>query len=258
MPIKDYNTTPANNTAINGINIAEGCAPSNINNAIRQLMADLADKEGLRSFLSVVIGKDVQAYNPKLYNMVVPIGGTIEWNGLKEPEGWMFEDGRALSRTTYAALFEVIGTQFGKGNGSSTFNIPDSRGRVVAGLNQGAARLTAKAGGVDGDVLGAVGGAEQHVLSIEQLPAHNHTGNTNKSGAHTHTTSVDSAGVGGGDHPDTPRWNALASRNYGKLSATTSLSGEHVHGFTTDNRGGGQAHNNVQPTIIKNKIIRVL
>ena len=260
MPIKDYSTTPSNNTAINGINIAEGCAPSNINNAIRQLMADLADKQALKAFLNVVIGVDVQAYDPKLYNMVVPVGGSLDWNGENEPEGWMFEDGRAISRTTYPALFAVIGTKFGAGNGSTTFNIPDSCGRVSAGLNRGKGRLTAKAGGVDGDVLGAVGGTERHKLTAEQLPPHSHNVNieTTEDGDHTHNYTISKArdwdsaagdwiGQGG---------NALVRTGTERIH----WSGRHKHRLNgvTDNSGSGQDHNNVQPTIIKNKIIRVL
>lgn len=261
MPIKDYSTTPSYNTAINGINIAEGCAPSNINNAIRQLMADLADKDALKAFLNVVIGVDVQAYNPKLYNMVVPIGGTIEWNSEREPEGWMFEDGREISRTTYPALFAEIGTKFGAGNGSTTFNIPDSCGRVAAGLNRGKARLTAKAGGVDGDVLGAVGGAEQHQLTNEQAPKYKPS---------SVPTSVDIPtdgwGTTGGGLGMAPRGKLLVGSGGQELNEhlesinasggtrTIALSGaEQIKEY-----GNDKPHNNVQPTIIKNKIIRVL
>ena len=255
MPIKDYSTTPSNNTAINGINIAEGCAPSNINNAIRQMMADIADKDGLKAFLNLVIGVDVQAYNSKLYNMVVPIGGTIEWNGETEPEGWLFEDGREVSRTTYPALFATIGTKFGAGNGSTTFNIPDSCGRVTAGLNRGKARLTAKTGGVDGDVLGAVGGTEQHTLIVEQVPKHKHDGKAIKNGKHVHPFTVRGQQYSdqGGSRP------TLGGANLSlQWTSNTDEAGEHDHLLELETSGGDKPHNNVQPTIIKNKIIRVL
>lgn len=260
MPIKDYSTTPSYNTAINGINIAEGCAPSNINNAIRQLMADFADKDALKAFLNVVIGVDVQAYNPKLYNMVVPVGGSIDWNGEAEPEGWMFEDGREVSRTTYPALFAAIGTKFGTGNGSSTFNIPDSCGRVSAGLNRGKARLTAKAGGVDGDVLGAVGGAERHTLTSEQLPSHVHKVDieTTEDGDHTHDYELSRANDSGGAWGD---WfGGGQNQSVRRGSSKIGTAGKHKHKLvgSTNETGIGQAHNIVQPTIIKNKIIRVL
>lgn len=250
MPVKDYSTTPSNNTAINGINIAEGCAPSNINNSIRQLMADIADKEALKAFLSIVIGVDVQAYNPKLYNMVVPIGGTIEWNGDTEPEGWMFEDGREVSRSTYPALFVTLGTKWGAGNGSTTFNIPDSRGRVIAGLNRGTGRLKATYGGVDGDVLGAVGGFQSHTLLESQMPSHRHEGNTTSAGRHWHYYTGAALNVNyGGDRP---------SGTGGTNKSATDEAGEHFHYFETNYKGGNQPHNIVQPTLIKNKIIRVL
>lgn len=253
MPIKDYSTTPSYNTAINGINIAEGCAPSNINNAIRQLMADLADKDALKAFLNVVIGVDVQAYNPKLYNMVVPVGGSIDWNGETEPEGWMFEDGREVSRTTYPALFAVLGTKWGAGNGSTTFNIPDSCGRVSAGLNRGKARLTAKAGGVDGDVLGAVGGAEQHVLTMSEFPEHDHGGKVKAAGKHTHTIQGGILFGNGGQSGQAPDgYDGKWFRN----NSSTNEAPDHDHEIPK--QGEGKPHNNVQPTIIKNKIIRVL
>lgn len=253
MPIKDYSTTASNNTAINGINIAEGCAPSNINNAIRQLMADLADKQALKAFLNVVIGVDVQAYDPKLYNMVVPIGGTIEWNSDAAPEGWILEDGRELSRAVYPALFAVLGTKWGAGNGSTTFNIPDSCGRVAAGHNHGKGRLTAKAGGVDGDVLGAVGGVEQHAISIPELPEHNHGGKVKPAGKHWHKILggiLFGNGVQSGQAPD--GYDGKWFRN----NSTTDEVPDHDHVISS--QGEGKPHNNVQPTIIKNKIIRVL
>jgi len=64
----------------------------------------------------------------------VPVGGLALWAGSSEPAGWLICDGRAVSRTTYAALFAAIGIAYGAGDGSTTFNIPDFRGRVPVGL----------------------------------------------------------------------------------------------------------------------------
>lgn len=95
------------------------------------------------------------------------------------PSGWLICGGQAVSRTTYAALFAVIGTTYGAGNGTTTFNVPDLRSRVIAGKDDmggsAASRLTnTPTGGVSGSGLGNVGGSQGHVLQINQLPAHTH------------------------------------------------------------------------------------
>lgn len=184
-----------------------------------------------------------------------PTGTVADFAGASAPSGWLLCYGQAISRTTYAALFTVIGATFGNGNGSTTFNVPDCRGRVSAGKdNMGgtsANRLTGLSGGVNGDVLGGVGGAEAHTLTVAQMPAHTHgvTGSTDASGDHTHSTlgsgfaSGGAAGVTGGS-------SALVSG--------TGAAGNHTHTVTgtAASAGSGTAHNNVQPVIIFNKIIK--
>ncbi len=159
-----------------------------------------------------------------------PAGGVMPYAGATEPSGWLFCYGQAIGRTTYAALFTAIGTVHGVGDGSTTFNVPDIRGRVVAGKdNMGgtsANRLTNQSGGLDGDALGAAGGAETHTLTTAQMPAHTHTVSLSGSGS----TTPREAGLG---RPD-------------DLAATQ----------TSSSTGGGSAHNNVQPTIILNYIIK--
>ncbi|HEX5676413.1 MAG TPA: phage tail protein, partial [Alcanivorax sp.] len=114
--------------------------------------------------------------------IVLPTAADIE----DDPNGWLFCDGRAVSRTTYAALFTAIGTKYGAGDGSTTFNLPDLRGRVPAGRdNMGgtaANRLTTAGSGVDGVALGAAGGSETHVLTGLQMPSHSHSIRVNASG----------------------------------------------------------------------------
>lgn len=87
--------------------------------------------------------------------IVIPFAGTTA------PQGWMLCDGSAVSRTTYAALFAVIGTTYGEGDGETTFNIPDLSGRVVIGSSQSHA-------------LGTTGGSETVTLTADQLPVHTH------------------------------------------------------------------------------------
>lgn len=71
----------------------------------------------------------------------IPVGTTILFPGTSAPTGFLKENGAAISRTTYAALFAVIGTTYGAGNGSTTFNLPDSRGEFFRCLDDGAALM---------------------------------------------------------------------------------------------------------------------
>lgn len=162
-------------------------------------------------------------------SVLMPTGSIMPYAGASPaPTGYLLCNDTPISRTTYSALFALIGTTYGSGDGSTTFNIPDLRGRVIAGQDDmggaSANRLTGLAGGVDGDVLGGYGGSETHTLLTAEMPDHTHTYNrTGPSGG----ASV--AGIG--DGPDT----GIAT------SSGTGLDG---------------AHNNVQPTIILNYIIK--
>lgn len=105
----------------------------------------------------------------------VPIGAIIAYTGASAPNSnFALAYGQAISRATYAGLFSLIGQTFGPGDGSTTFNLPDLRGRVIAGLgNMGgtdAGRITTAGGNFDGTVLGAAGGAQNWTLTTAQLP----------------------------------------------------------------------------------------
>ena len=158
-----------------------------------------------------------------------PAGMVVPYAGTSAPSGWLLCFGQAVSRTTYAGLFAVIGETYGAGDESTTFNLPDLRGRVVAGQDDmggtSANRLTDQSGGLDGDTLGDTGGSETHTLASSEIPAHTHTVNM---------VNPDTTGT------------SVASSN-GGISAGTATSNQ--------NAGGGGAHNNVQPTIILNYII---
>ena len=185
-----------------------------------------------------------------------PAGIGIDWWGPNEAAGTRFCDGRALSRTAYAGLFAAIGTTFGAGDGSTTFLLPDCRGRSIAGKdNMGgsaAGRLTTLT------ALGASGGAETHVLTLAQLAAHTHSfSGTAASGGisanHSHT-------VAAGTHSSGSTYQPGSGWNVPDTTRTTSLvSSDHAHTTTIAGTSGGggsdAAHNNLQPTIICNKLI---
>lgn len=86
--------------------------------------------------------------------------------GTSAPTGWLLCQGQAVSRTTYVTLWEIIGTTYGVGNGSTTFNLPDLRGRTAIGAGQGP--------GLTNRNLGVTVGAETHTLTVSQMPVHNH------------------------------------------------------------------------------------
>jgi microcystin-dependent protein len=117
----------------------------------------------------------VPDYDLRIGNL--PAGVVMDFAGAVEPTGWFFCNGAAISRTTYAALFAAIGTTWGVGNGSTTFNIPDFRGRARIGSGTGA--------GLSARTLAATGGEETHQLSTAELASHTHTQNS-----HTHTSTI--------------------------------------------------------------------
>jgi microcystin-dependent protein len=192
------------------------------------------------------------AVNKRLLDAAVPIGEVKAFAGNTPPQGWLFCYGQAVSRTTYAALFAVIGTKFGAGDGGSTFNLPDCRGRVLIGRDDmggpAAKRITTAASGIDGTLLGAAGGAESVKLTVAQMPSHNHGGTTGAAGAHSHTF-MRPRGDENWENGNRNAW--WGSSN---VTETTSAAPNHTHSISAE--GGGQAHTNVQPSIILNYIIR--
>ena len=187
-----------------------------------------------------------------------PSGAVVAFAGAAAPTGWLLCYGQAVSRTDYSALFTAISTTYGVGDGSTTFNLPDLRGRVIAGQDDmggsSANRLTGVTGSVDGDVLGGTGGEEAHALTSAENASHTHDGSTltaSSGGDHTHSVTA----VGSGTFVVT---NVTGSAAAGSSSLTTSSNGAHTHSVTgnTGSSGSGTAHNNVQPTIILNWIIK--
>lgn len=188
----------------------------------------------------------------------VPVGVVVPFAGSTSPAGWQLCYGQAISRTTYAGLFATLGTTYGSGDGSTTFNVPDLRGRVIAGEDDmggtAASRLTSGGSGITGTTLGATGGTETHTLTSAQMPSHTHTQN-----AHGHVVSANSFA---GDRQiavgplgaDGDKYSFSDSGN----DASTTTANIYARDTTATNQstGGGGAHQNTQPTIILNYIIK--
>jgi microcystin-dependent protein len=183
----------------------------------------------------------------------VPIGGVLPYTGTTAPNSnFVLPYGQAISRTTYSSYFSLVSTTFGSGDGSTTFNVPDLRGRVVAGADgmggSSAGRLTDAVAGID--ALGDAGGAQSHTLSTSEMPAHSH-GVTDP--GHNHGFSNNP--FYGGSQTSTPA--SGGSVSHPSNSQTVSIT-SNTTGISIQNNGGGGAHNNVQPTIVLNYLLRVI
>lgn len=157
--------------------------------------------------------------NPSNY---LPVGTILMNAASTAPTGWLLCYGQAVSRSTYANLFTALSTTYGVGDGVTTFNLPDLRGRTVAGMDNmggsGANRVT----NVAADSVGGVMGTETHTLTTSEMPSHSHY----------------ASGSGGGTYAE----------GTGTFSSGT---------LSTAPEGGGQAHNNMQPTMFMHFIIKV-
>ena len=210
---------------------------------------------------------------------MIPLGGFLDFAGAAAPNSYFaLPFGQAVSRATYAALFNLIGTAFGAGNGSTTFNLPDVRGRAVIGLdNMGgvaAGRVTAAVSGIDGATLGAAGGDQKMTLVRSDLPnvqptftgvpvaGHRHNAATADRPAPNYAdlnpgTAINRFGLGGGSTVAYQLQGSYAEPDRGY----TSLEGAHTPAGTVQSLNGGVAQTNtknVQPSIVLSKILRVI
>jgi microcystin-dependent protein len=183
----------------------------------------------------------------------IPISAGMDYWGPTTPNSsFAFPLGQAISRTTYASLFSgnpwSIGTTYGTGDGSTTFNLPDKGERVSVMKASSASRLTATYFGGDSTALGAVGGSESHALTTAELASHSHTATD---AGHTHTYS---------GHTNTASQGSGASFTYLDTipGALSTNSGTGTASITVANTGSGNAHTSVQPTIVCNYILRII
>ena len=148
---------------------------------------------------------------------IIPAGSITMYGGSTAPTGYLLCDGSAVSRTTYADLFTAIGTTYGTGDGSTTFNVPNVKGKVPVGRDSGDTSF---------DTLGETGGEKSHTLTVTEMPSHNHS---------------------------LPNYYFTADGAYNVSGSNgTGTAGGAVTGYT----GGGGAHNNLQPYIVFNYIIK--
>jgi microcystin-dependent protein len=186
----------------------------------------------------------------------IPLGGGMPFFASTAPNSsFVFPYGQAISRTTYSALYSLLSTTYGTGDGSTTFNIPDLRGRVLAGVdNMGgsaASRLTVSYFGANASTLGATGGGESHTLAASELPAHSHP-NTLTDPGHSHTLATNVVTAGAGGSPQT----GSSGSGFATPATTSNTTGITIN--NVNNTGGGNPHAIVQPTIVCNYIIRII
>ena len=153
---------------------------------------------------------------------VNPTGVILAFGGVAAPSGYLLCDGSLISRTTYAALFAVIGTAYGEGDGSTTFKLPDYRGRFVLG----------KAASGTGAVLGVTGGSLDHDHSIA---SHHHTGPSHSHAQVAHSHDLGNSESSGAASPGT---NSVGGHDHAVPSQSTSAD-SHAHSFSDSFTTGG-------------------
>jgi microcystin-dependent protein len=149
---------------------------------------------------------------------LIPPGTIIAFAGEQAPAGWLLCDGRAVSRSMYAGLFAALSIKWGAGDGTTTFNLPDLRGRTLIGAGQGT--------GLSERLLGQALGAEKHTLTLAEMPSHSHSLRTIP--------------------PDDPSPGGYSGGGWAGDAMT----------LETSRAGGDQPHNNMQPSAVASYIIR--
>lgn len=182
-----------------------------------------------------------------------PTGQMTQYAASTAPDGWLMCDGSAVSRSTYSDLFALIGTTYGAGNGTTSFNVPDMRGRMPVG----------KAATGTFGTLNASGGTETETLTSDQMPAHSH-GVGDPSHAHGvydpgHSHSLRGKNnLGGNSTPGAVQWGPNFENGSGGVNPAGTNIGIYAAytGISIQNSGGGQSHNNLPPYRVTNFIIK--
>jgi microcystin-dependent protein len=280
------NSLPGTKLSVKSIPIgklADGAVDSaalGVGSIQNQHISDQAILEGKIANGTLSIAKLASAIIEKL----VPSGTIMATGRSTAPTGYVLCDGAAISRTTFPDLFNAIGTTYGIGNGSSTFNVPDLRGRVPVGADGVAGRLDTA------DALGNAGGVQKITLSIGQLPVHSHDSGSyagtdhlhaagsltaNANGAHSHNVTIgEYRSLSGPTLGGT--WNigvypANSVIDVAQWGGSTDTQGNHGHSIggataaadrfldvtgSSGNTGSGQAVDIMQPYQVVNYMIK--
>jgi len=183
--------------------------------------------------------------NTLILGNTIPVGTVAPLATDTVPDGWLFCNGDTQSRTTYSKLFEVIGTRHGSGDGSTTFHLPDYRGRFLRGQDAGAGRdpggrTHMNAGGATLDNVGSV---QNYTLGT-----HTHGANTNaRNGSMFAQGTINSSDNVGVRETSTPSWTTNERANGGSVSGDTTQSVGVIVSGATANNNSQTGTNEVRP-----------
>lgn len=238
-------------------------------------------RQGVNGTINSINGKtggDITLTAADIPGTGLPVGTSLDFRGTTAPAGFLLEDGASYSRADYPALFAVIGTTYGFIT-SSTFRVPDSRGRVSVGLDPADTDL---------DTVAKKFGSKAHLLTTSEIPtltaesggAHAHTATASTVGSHNHGGATGSTrpdvGASNADTTNMPatvatlrvasgsglqikalaesyHTHSIASDGGHTHSVTVNSGGAHTH---TVNSGTTTAHQNMQPSLVALKIIK--
>ena len=196
--------------------------------------------------LTAVASNFIDSNNNIIYG--TPVGIISPYGGTAAPTLWLLCSGVAVSRTTYALLFAAIGTNFGVGDGTTTFNVPDLRGRAPFGKDDmggtAANRITNAGSGIVGTTLGATGGGQNVTILQANLP---NTNLTVTDPTHTHSLGGTNVGLASGS--------SIISGGGGGLNTVTISIVANSTGITVASGGSGTALASMNPALITNYII---
>lgn len=189
-------------------------------------------------------------------SLSVPLGTILPYAGSagNVPDGWLLCDGTAYETNAYPELFALIGVSYGSEQGR--FRVPNFQGRTPVGYNINETEFNA---------LGKNGGAKTHTLSTNEIPSHNHGASTGSAGSHFHDIRLDTGGGGSfgsgrqlvlNGIGDDDLYLDATGFNITNILFPTRSAGSHTHSVSVSNTGGGAAHNNLQPYLTINFIIK--
>lgn len=223
-PVENRVITTALNNKVNaetGKGLIEDTLKTKLENIEANAQENVIESISVGGVPQPIVNKTVDLTSGGVTGDTLPIGSVVEYSSDIIPLNWLLCDGQAVSRIDYSELFNLIGTTYGSGDGSTTFNLPNYKGRVSVGKDTSQTEF---------NNLGKKGGEKTHTLTVNEMPSH------------THNAINYTNGYTGGS----------------QTNFQTVLSGNEVSGTpqAVKSTGGGQSHNNLQPYITSNYIIK--